>query len=143
MISPAGLRLIRLFESFSPTLYRDMAGLWTVGWGHLVKPGEVFDLPLSPENGEIVLLRDVSVAERAISRLIRVPLNQNMFDSLTSWTFNLGSGALQASMLRQVINRGDLDEAPAQIRRWVYAGGRKLKGLIRRREVEARLFACG
>jgi lysozyme len=143
MISPVGIRLIKGFESFSPILYLCPAQVWSVGFGHVVKPGEVFDLPLSPESGEIILLRDVSVAERAISRLIHVPLSQNQWDAITSFVFNLGSGALQASMLRQVINRGDLDEAPTQIRRWVYAGGRKLKGLIARREIEARLFACG
>ena len=141
MISPAGLRLIRLFESFSAIPYICAGGYKSIAYGHLVKPGEAFDLPLSPENGDIILLKDVSVAERAISRLIRVSLTQNQWDALTSWTFNLGSGALQASTLRQVINRGDLDEAPDQIRRWVYAGGRRLNGLVKRREIEARLFA--
>ena len=143
MISPAGLRLIRLFESFSAMPYICAGGYQTLGFGHVVRPGEAFDLPLSLESGEKLLLANVSKTERAISRLIRVPLSQNQWDALTSWTFNLGGGALQASTLRQVINRGDLDEAPDQIRRWVYAGGRKLRGLVKRREIEARLFACG
>ena len=143
MISPVGLRLIRLFESFSPVPYICPAGYPTILYGHVIKPGEVFDLPLSPESGEIILLQDISIAERAISRLIRVPITQNMEDSLLSWTFNLGSGALQASTLRAVINRQEYDEAPDQIRRWIYAGGRRLNGLIKRREIEARLFSCG
>jgi len=143
MISPAGLRLIRLFESFSAMPYICAGGYKSILYGHVIKPGEVFDLPASLEIGEIILLQDVSVAERAISRLIRVPLTQNMEDSLLSWTFNLGSGALQASTLRAVINRMEYDEAPDQIRRWIYAGGRKLRGLIKRREIEARLFSCG
>lgn len=140
MISTAGLSLIRSFESFSATIYICPAGFPTVGFGHVVKPTEMFDLPLSPENGEAILLRDVSVAERAISRLIRVPLNQEMLDSLGSWVYNLGSGALQASTLRSKINRREYDEAPNEIRRWVFAGGKKLKGLVCRREIEARLF---
>ena len=143
MISPVGLRLIRLFESFSPVPYICPAGYPTILYGHVIKPGEVFDLPASLEIGEIILLKDVGVSERAISRLIRVPITQNMEDSLLSWTFNLGSGALQASTLRAVINRQEYDEAPDQIRRWIYAGGRRLNGLIKRREIEARLFSCG
>jgi len=143
MISNNGLRLIRAFESFSPIPYVCPAGYKTLGYGHVVKPTEVFDLPLSPESGKIILLKDVGVSERAISRLIRVPLSQNQWDALTSWTFNLGSGALQSSTLRSVINRQEYDEAPDQIRRWIYAGGRRLNGLIKRREIEARLFACG
>ena len=74
-------------------------------------------------------------------RQIRVPLSQNQFDALTSWVFNLGEGRLQASTLRRVINRGSHSEAPREIRRWVYAGGRKLAGLARRREAEAALYA--
>jgi lysozyme len=141
MISPGGLSLIRSFESFSPTFYVCAGGYKSIAYGHVVKPGEVFNLPLSPENGEIILLKDVGVAERAISRLIHVPLSQNQWDSLTSWTFNLGSGSLERSTLRAVINRQEYDEAPDQIKKWIYAGGRKLRGLVIRREIEARLFA--
>jgi len=141
MISPNGIRLIKSFESFSPIPYICPAGYSTILWGHVIKSGEVFDHPYTEEEGEPILLKDISVAERANSRLIRVPLTQNMEDSLISFTFNLGSGALQASTLRQVINRQEYEEAPAQIRRWIYAGGRRLSGLIKRRYIEARLFA--
>ena len=140
MISSAGLRLIRSFESFSPLPYLCPAGYKTLGWGHVVKPGELFDLPLSQENAETLLLKDVGYTERAISRLIRVPLKQEMFDSLGSWVYNLGSGALQRSTLRIVLNRGEYVEAPNEIRRWIFVGARKIKGLIYRREIEARLF---
>jgi len=141
MISPGGLRLIKGFESFSPIPYVCSGGYLTVLWGHVIKKGEIFDHPYTEDEGEPILLYDISVAERAISRLIHVPLSQNQWDSLGSWVYNLGSGALQASTLRQVINREEFDEVPSQIRRWIYAGGRKLKGLIARREIEARLFA--
>ena len=141
MISPGGLRLIKGFESFSPIPYVCSGGYLTVLWGHVIKKGEIFDHPYTEDEGEPILLYDISVAERAISRLIHVSLNQNQTDSLGSWVYNLGSGALQASTLRQVINREEFDEAPDQIRRWIFAGGRKLRGLITRREIEARLFA--
>ena len=141
MISPGGLRLIKGFESFSPIPYVCSGGYLTVLWGHVIKKGEIFDHPYTEEEGEPIFLKDISVTERAISRLIRVPLSQNQEDSLTSWVYNLGGGALQRSTLRAVINRQEYDEAPAEILKWIYAGGRKLRGLVIRRIIEARLFA--
>lgn len=70
-------------------------------------------------------------------RLIQVPLNDNQFDALVSFTFNLGAGALQRSTLRRRVNREEHEVVPAEFRRWVWAGGRKLKGLVWRREAEA------
>ncbi len=83
---------------------------------------------------EVLLRRDVKTAERAVLRLIRVPLEDGRFDALCSFTFNLGSGALQRSTLRRKANREEHGAVPTEFRRWVWAGGRKLKGLVRRRE---------
>lgn len=141
MLLDISAKLIRSFEGFSSVPYHCAAGFLTVGWGHVVRPGELIPDPFTEETAEKYLDQDIQIAEKAISRLIRVPLNQNQWDALTSFVFNLGPGALQASTLRQVINRQDFDEAPDQIRRWVYAGGRRLAGLVRRREIEARLFS--
>ena len=88
-----------------------------------------------------LLRRDVEIAERAVLRLIRVPIDDGRFDALGSFTFNLGAGALQRSTLRRKVNREEHDAVPDEFRRWVWAGGRKLKGLIRRREAEAELYA--
>ena len=71
------------------------------------------------------------MAERALHRHIRVFLLQHRFDALVSWVFNLGGGTLQASTLRRVINRGHHDRVPSEMYRWVYAGGRRLVGLVR------------
>ena len=90
---------------------------------------------------ENLLRQDVATAERAVLRLIHVPLTDEQFDALVSFTYNLGSGALQRSTLRRVINRHHHADVPRQLRRWVYAGGRKLKGLVRRREAEARCYS--
>ena len=78
---------------------------------------------------------------RAVLRLIRVPLEDGRFGALCSFTFNLGAGALQRSTLRRRVNREEHEAVPRELRRWVWAGGRKLKGLIRRREAEAALYA--
>ena len=81
--------------------------------------------------------QDAQIAERAVLRLINVPLTDGQFDALVSFTYNLGGGALQRSTLRRKINREEHAEVPEQFMRWVWAGGRKLRGLVRRRAAEA------
>ena len=74
-------------------------------------------------------------------RFIGVPLEDGRFDALASFAFNLGAGALQRSTLRRKVNRAEHEAVPAEFRRWVWAGGCRLKGLVRRREAEAALYA--
>lgn len=140
-ISLAGLALIERFEGFSPTPYLCPAGWWTIGYGHLIRDDELprwrgIDQPTARN----ILREDIGVAEAAVIRLIRVPLTQHQFDALVCFTFNVGAGALQRSTLRRVINRGDHDEVPDQLMRWIWGGGRKLPGLVRRRRAEAALY---
>lgn len=136
-----GLRLIRRFEGFAPLPYRCPAGYLTVGYGHLVKNPEAFRQPITEDEASEILALDVVAAERAVLRLISVPLSDGQFDALVSFTFNLGAGALQRSTLRRKINREEYDAAAEEFKKWVWAGGRKLKGLIRRREEESLLFS--
>jgi len=89
---------------------------------------------------ELLLEEDLGKAAAAVLRLIEVPLDEGPFAALTDFAFNVGSGNLQASTLRRVVNRGDYEEVPAQLRRWVYARGIRLPGLVRRREDEVRLW---
>lgn len=141
-ITQEGLDLIKRFEGFSPTIYICPAGYPTIGYGHVVLDEEKdrFANGIDQELGEELLRRDAQVAERAILRLITVPLTDGQFDALVSFTFNLGSGALQRSTLRRKVNREEHSEVPAQLMRWIWAGGRKLKGLQRRRSAEAELY---
>jgi lysozyme len=141
-ITRQGLELIKRFEGFEPEIYLDAAGLPTIGYGHLLRPGEaeMFAGGISYEAATALLIKDVQSAERAVLRLIRVPLTDGQFDALVSFTFNLGSGALQRSTLRRKVNRAEHKEVPVQLMRWVWAGGRKLRGLVRRREAEAELY---
>lgn len=81
------------------------------------------------------------LAEQAVCRLIKVPLTDGQFDALVSFTFNLGSGALQRSTLRRKVNHEEHEEVPDQFMRWVWAGGKKLRGLVMRREAEASLYS--
>lgn len=140
-ISSAGLTLIRQFEGFSPTPYRCPAGIWTIGYGHVLLPAEEGSLLRVDEAMAKTLLRgDVRHAERAVRRLIRTPLTQSQFDALVSFTFNLGAAALQRSSLRRSIHRREEGEVAQQWMRWVWGGGRKLAGLAKRRAAELRMY---
>ena len=139
----AGLSLIRAFEGFSATPYLCPAGYPTVGYGHVVQEGERFEAPLSEEEGEALLRADLPRYEAAVCRLIDVPLEAPCFDALVSFTFNLGEGALAASTLRRLANAGRLADAGQQFDRWVFAGARKLPGLVRRRAAERALWDRG
>jgi lysozyme len=135
-----GLRLIRRFEGFSATPYVCPAGYLTVGYGHLVKNPDAFRQPITEDEATEILAIDVGTAERAVLRLISVPLTDGQFDALVSFAFNLGAGALQRSTLRRKVNREEHDDVPVEFLRWVWAGGRKLNGLIRRRQAESALY---
>ncbi len=139
-ITNAGLSLIKRFESFSSAIYCCLAGYPTIGYGHVLKADEHFDGGIDKQQAEILLRRDAQVAERAVLRLINVPLTDGQFSALVSFTFNLGAGALQRSTLRRKVNRQEHDEVPAEFVKWVYAGGRKLPGLVKRRRLEAKIY---
>ena len=140
-ISENGLALIKQYEGFAAHIYICPAGYATIGYGHVVQRGESFDEPIEREEAEALLKSDVKQAELAVARYIDVPLTTNQFDALVSFTFNLGAGALQRSTLRRKVNRSEHAQVPSEFNRWVYAGGKKLKGLIARRQTEAALYA--
>lgn len=141
-VTNEGLNLIKRFEGFEPEIYLDAAGLPTIGYGHLIRKGEhkMFENGISKSAAEALLTKDVLSAEQAVLRLIDVPLTNGQFDALVSFTYNLGSGALQRSTLRRKVNREEHEEVPTEFSKWVWAGGRKLEGLIRRREAEVLLY---
>ena len=117
--SVQGLALIQRFEGFQSSVYKDAAGLPTIGYGHLILPSEREYFCGGINSGEALTLlqQDIQTAEHAVNRLITVPLSQNQFDALVSFTFNLGTGVLQRSTLRRVINREEHEGAPHQFKR--------------------------
>ena len=137
-ISQEGLSLIKKFEGCKLQSYKCAAGVWTIGYGST--NGIEEGMEISQESADMLLLEDVEVFEKAVNELVEVPLEQNQFDSLISWTFNLGPTNLKNSTLLKVLNNKNYDEVPTQIKRWNKAGGKVLQGLIRRREAEALLF---
>jgi len=141
-ISQNGLKLIKSFEGFSSKIYSDAAGIPTIGYGHLILPHEkhLFQNGITEEKAISLLKQDISFAEKSVIRLINIPLSNNQFDALLSFTFNLGSASLQRSSLRRKINRQEHWDVPAELMKWVWAGGKKIAGLARRRKVEAELY---
>lgn len=139
VISKDGLDLIEFFESLSLVPYICPAGYWTIGWGHLIRPGEEFT-EITEDEADQLLRLDVHDAERAVNRLIRVELEQHQFDALVSFTFNAGGGALQSSTLRRCVNREDHQAAADQFLRWKYAKGVVQRGLVLRRMAERLMY---
>ena len=141
-ITQEGLDLIKRFEGFSPTIYICPAGYPTIGYGHMVREEEQerFEDGIDEQVAEELLQRDVRWAEQGVLRLINVPLTDGQFDALVSFTFNLGTGALQRSTLRRKVNREEHAQVPREFMQWVWAGGRKLAGLTKRRYEEASLY---
>ena len=132
--------MIKHFEGYSPIIYKDAAGYDTIGFGHLIKPGEKIEEPLLGDAAEGLLLQDVKPKAAAVNARVSVPLFQGQFDAVVSWTYNLGEGALKSSTMLKKINAVRHDEVPGQMKRWNRAGGKVLKGLERRREAEAALY---
>ena len=132
------VELIKHFEGCHLDAYLCPAGVWTIGYGHTagVKEGDSID----QEAAEAFLIEDLESFERSVTQLVEVPLTQQQFDALVSWTFNLGAGNLAESTLLRELNNYQYAKVPEQMMRWVRAGGKVLDGLVRRRAAEAAMF---
>lgn len=136
--SASGLALIKRHEGFRPTAYKCPGGVWTIGYGHTRNVSEGDTTTLAQANDW--LAEDIQSAEKAVLRYVTVPLTQNQFDALVSFTFNLGAGALAESTLLRKLNDGGYDVAANEFPRWVKAKGRVQAGLVARRAEERELF---
>lgn len=136
--SPTGIALIERFEGLRLEAYQDRAGLWTCGYGHTsgVKSGDTCTSAQADE----WLESDVADAERAVNVLVKVPLNQNQFDALVSFTYNLGWSALEGSTLLRILNAGATSLAAREFLKWDHVAGVVSEGLLRRRTAEQELF---
>jgi lysozyme len=138
MIGSDILLLIKKFEGFRSKAYKCAGGYLTIGYGHLTNDE---DKEITEIEAEILLKQDLQIAVKAINRLVIVELKQNQFDALLSFIFNVGSGAFQRSVMRQKINRDEHELVPEEFMKWVWAGGKKQAGLIKRRMTEAKLYS--
>ena len=137
-ISKEGLSLIKKFEGCELEAYLFPAGVWTIGYGHTkdVKEGD----KINKEEADYLLQEEMIEYESYINDFVEVPLNQNQFDALCSWVYNLGPTNLKNSTMLRVLNEEKYADVPQEIKRWNKAGGEVLDGLIKRREAEAKMF---
>lgn len=129
---------LMVMEGLSLTAYRDAAGVLTIGYGHTkgVRDGD----RISEWWAKECLKEDVAEVEKQVKEL-DVAQTQGQMDALVSFAFNVGIGRLKGSTLLKLIREGGSKGAiKREFKRWVYAGGKRLKGLERRREWEARRF---
>ena len=137
-ISQNGIALIKHFEGCELKAYKCPAGVWTIGYGHTKDVLENDEW--SEAHANHMLEVELEEYENYVNTSVTAPLSQDQFDALVSWTYNLGGGNLKSSTMLKVLNAGNYDDVPAQIKRWNKAGGKVLDGLVRRREAEAKLF---
>lgn len=138
-INASGLALIKTYEGLELEPYADAGGKLTIGYGHLIKPGEFFSR-ISEQHAHDLLRKDVRVAEAYVKRYVKVKLNDNQFAALVSLVYNIGPGNFQKSTLLRLLNRGQGDKAAAEFARWSKVGYKTVNGLTKRREAERRLF---
>lgn len=137
-ISPAGLELIKQFEGFRAKAYQCQAGVWTIGYGTTknIQKGDT----ITEARATALLTHDIIDAEESVTRLVKVPLNQNQFDALVSFVYNCGVGNFGKSTLLKLVNKGDFIGAVGEFPKWNKAAGKPSAGLTRRRQAEAALF---
>lgn len=136
--SRKGLQLIKDFEGLRLGSYKCPAGVWTIGYGHTkgVRQGQVIDQMRADD----MLIEDIAPIERLLNS-IGINFRQEQFDALVSWIFNLGQGSFKNStILKRIMDNADDTEIADQIIRWVYAWGKILTGLKKRRIAEANMF---
>lgn len=141
-ISAAGIELLKQFEGCRLTAYQDSVGVWTIGFGTTtgVKEGQT----ISQIKAEEYLRFDLAIFEKAVTESLKVPVNQNQFDALVSFTYNVGVSAFRSSTLLNLINeKTDKKVVAAEFSKWVKAGNQTLPGLVSRRKAESELFLKG
>lgn len=140
--SPAGIQLIKSFEGLSFTSYVCPAGVLTIGYGH-TGPDVTENQRVTEQQAESLLKKDVAWAEDAVNKDVKVPLNQNQFDALVSFTYNTGAAAFADSTLLRRLNSGEDPSTVAkeELIKWCHGDqGEVLQGLVRRRSAEIQMF---
>ncbi|QNI31926.1 lysozyme [Alloacidobacterium dinghuense] len=134
-----GLALTKQFEGCELTAYQDQVGVWTIGYGH-TGAGVASGLTITQDQADALLLSDIAAAVTFVNQVVSVPLQQNHFDALVDFAFNLGRASLSGSTLLRLLNAGNFDGAAGQFPLWDHAGGKVVAGLLRRRQAEQTMF---
>jgi GH24 family phage-related lysozyme (muramidase) len=152
--SPSGAaNLISQFDSGQLKPYNDIVGVETIGIGHVLTKAELrsgtiviggrripFRVGLTAQQAKQLLAQDLAPYRKEIKRQIKVPLTPNQLDALTSFVYNVGTGALKGTGLARTLNAGKYDEVPRELMKWTKAGGRTLPSLVAQRRGEVALW---
>mgnify|MGYP003598693782 CR=1 FL=1 len=143
-ISQNGLDIIHESESFSSVPYLCPSKIPTIGWGNTYYEDgtkvTLNDKPISQKKGDELFSFILSEFETQILNLVKVPLNQNQFDALVSFAYNVGIGNFKQSTLLKKLNNSDFIGASLEFKKWNKSNSKVLKGLVRRRLKEKELF---
>lgn len=139
-----GYKLIQGFEGLKLTAYQDSAGIWTIGYGNItyedgkrVQKGD----SITQEKADLLFKYYANKFASQVDSLITKPISQNQFNALVSLAYNIGIGALQKSTILKKVNNNPKDASiKDEFMKWVNAGGKKIQGLINRREKEYKLY---
>ena len=134
--------LIKKYEGFRPQSYQDSVGVWTIGYGTTrinnqpVKAG----MTITEDQALQLVKQEVNKLWSQIESILKVKINDNQMNALVDFAYNLGFNALKTSTLMKYVNESQFDKAADEFGRWVFAGGKVLPGLVKRREAEKHLF---
>lgn len=137
LVSIIGVNHVKQGEGLRFTAYPDPASggtPWTICYGHT--KGVYRGMTATQAQCDRWLREDLAVAEEAVQRLVRVPLTQGQYDAFVSFVFNVGESRFASSTMLKLLNQGQHTAACNQLPKWVYASGKKLNGLITRRDKE-------
>jgi lysozyme len=140
IISPHGLELLKSFEGCKLVTYYDAVGVPTIGYGSTGKHVRL-GMRITKEQAEKLLIQDLRRFEYAVNTACKeVPTTQNQFDAMVCFSFNVGIGGFLKSTVLRMHKKGNYKLAAAAFLMWCKAGGKTLKGLLRRRKAEAALY---
>lgn len=138
-ISARGLDMIKKHEALRLHAYLPTKNdVPTIGYGHT--KGVYLGMVITEKQATQFLKEDCGWVEKVLSDCVKVPLNQNQYDALASFIFNVGGGAFKNSTLLKKLNSGDYRGAADQLPRWNKQKGIVLRGLTKRRAEERDLF---
>ncbi|KEC54434.1 lysozyme [Bartonella rochalimae] len=145
-ISKEGFALIKQWEGLRLKAYQDVIGVWTIGYGHTEQAGKpvVQDgMEITQVEAETILRQDLKQFEQTVEREVTQFLTDEQFAALVSFCYNIGTEAFCNSTLLKKLNKGDYEAVPAELQKWIRAGGKRVQGLVHRRAAEAGLWAKG
>jgi len=145
-INQEGLERLKQWEGFKGEAYKDIGGVWTIGYGHTSQAGAPIveaGMRITEPEAEALLKRDIAPVEQFVEAVVKVPLTEEQFSALVSFVYNIGADAFAKSNALKKLNEGDYDALPSELLKWTKVKGKTVQGLIARRSAEIALWNKG